>query len=263
MGEIGLGKMPRKKRDLFYNKAKQMGYRSRASFKLQFINDKYRLIRPGDTVVDLGAAPGGWLQVAKELSGGTVIGVDLQKIEPLEGVVTIKGDMTAPETQAKIFELAADSVDVVLSDAAPNLSGNWALDHARSIDLGRVALDVASRLLRPGGNFVAKVFQGDMYDDYLNAVRQRFASATAYKSRASRQQSAEIYVIGKGFLTTALRKGDVVDVRIDSEGKSGDGVAHVDDFVVFVRGARVGDRLRVKIRDVRPSFAFAEPVEKP
>ena len=95
------GTMPRKKRDFFYNKAKQMGYRSRAAFKLKFIDEKYHLIKKGDTVVDLGAAPGGWLQVAKELSGGEVIGVDLQKIEPIEGVVTIKGDMTSTETQQK------------------------------------------------------------------------------------------------------------------------------------------------------------------
>ena len=121
---------------MYYNKAKQMGYRSRASFKLQYINEKYHIIKKGDVVVDLGAAPGGWLQVAKELSEGTVIGVDLQKIEPLEGVTTIKGDMTSDRIQAKIFEMV-DEVDVVICDAAPNLSGNWALDHARSIELSR------------------------------------------------------------------------------------------------------------------------------
>ena len=253
--------MPRKKRDLFYNKAKQMGYRSRASFKLQYINEKYHLIKKGDVVVDLGAAPGGWLQVAKELSEGTVIGVDLQKIEPIEGVTTIKGDMTSPETQAKIFD-KVDAVDTVICDAAPNLSGNWALDHARSIDLSRVALDVAARLLKPGGNFVVKVFQGDMFDDFLKTVKGRFSYATAYKSQASRSQSAEIYVIGKGFLTTALRKGAIVDVTVESLGNDGDGVAYVDDFVVFVRGGRPGQRLKVKIKDVKPSFAFAE-IAKP
>ena len=133
-----------KKRDMYYNKAKQMGYRSRASFKLQYMNEKYHIIKKGDSIVDLGAAPGGWLQVAKELSGGTVIGVDLQKIEPIEGVVTIKGDMTSPRMQEKIFALV-DKVDVVICDAAPNLSGNWALDHGRSIELSEVALDVACR----------------------------------------------------------------------------------------------------------------------
>lgn len=253
--------MPTKKRDFYYNKAKQMGYRSRASFKLQFINKKYNLIKKGDTVVDLGAAPGGWLQVAKEISGGTVIGVDLQKIEPVEGVETIKGDMTSPETQAKIFELV-DEVDAVICDAAPNLSGNWALDHGRSIDLSTVALDVACKLLKNGGNFVVKVFQGDLYDRYVKKVEQHFSMVTTYKSQASRQQSAEIYVIGKGFLTTSLRKGNVVEVTIDAMGRTGDGIAHVDDFVVFVKGASVGDKLKVKIRDVKPSFAFGDIVEK-
>lgn len=242
---------------MYYNKAKQMGYRSRASFKLQYINEKYHIIEKGNAVVDLGAAPGGWLQVAKELSGGTVIGVDLQKIEPLEGVTTIKGDMTTPRVQEKIFELA-EKVDVVICDAAPNLSGNWALDHGRSIELSEVALDVACRLLKPGGNFVVKVFQGDMFNDFLKNVRNRFSSAMAYKSQASRSQSAEIYVIGKGFLTTSLRKGDIVDLKVDSLGKDGDGVAHIDDFVVFVKDARVGQKVRVKIKDVKPAFAFAE-----
>ncbi len=257
--------MPRKKRDLYYNKAKQMGYRSRAAFKLRYINEKYHVIKSGDTVVDLGAAPGGWLQVAKEISGGIVIGVDLQKIAPLEGVTTIKGDMTSPEVQAKVLELAGQAdvsgkADVVICDAAPNLSGNWALDHGRSIELSEVALSVACRLLKPGGNFVVKVFQGDMFDAFLSGARAHFASVVAYKSRASRQQSAETYVIGKGFLTTKLRKGDVVDVRVDALGKDGDGVARVDDFVVFVKGARVGERCRVKIKDVKPAFAFAEKV---
>jgi 23S rRNA (uridine2552-2'-O)-methyltransferase len=252
--------MPRKKRDFFYNKAKQMGYRSRAAFKLKFIDEKYRLIGKGDTVVDLGAAPGGWLQVAKELSGGEVIGVDLQKIEPIEGVIAIKGDMTSPETQRKIFE-KVEKVNVVICDAAPNLSGNWALDHARSIDLARTALDVAAKLLAPGGNFLVKVFQGDLYQAFVDDVEKRFSKAYTYKSPASRSQSAEIYVIGKGFLTTAIRKGDVFDVKIDGIGKNGDGIAHVDGFVVFVKGAKEGKKIKIKVTDVKPEFAFGK-IEK-
>jgi 23S rRNA (uridine2552-2'-O)-methyltransferase len=252
--------MPRKKRDFFYNKAKQMGYRSRAAFKLKFINEKYNLIKKGDSVVDLGAAPGGWLQVAKELSGGTIIGVDLQKIEPIEGVITIKGDMTSPETQQKIFE-KVEKVDVVICDAAPNLSGNWALDHARSIDLAKTALDVAARILAPGGNFLVKVFQGDLYQGFVDDVEKRFSRVFTYKSPASRAQSAEIYVIGKGFLTTGIRKGDVLDVKIDGVGKSGDGIAHVDGFVIFVKGGKPGARVKVKVTDVKPEFAFGK-IEK-
>jgi len=254
--------MPRKKRDHFYNKAKQMGYRSRAAFKLQFINEKFHLIKKGDIVVDLGAAPGGWLQVAKEISDGTVIGVDLQRIRPVEGVETIKGDMTSPETQAKIFELAAGRVDAVICDAAPNLSGNWALDHARSIDLSTVALDVACKLLKNGGNFAVKVFQGDLYEDFRKEVEKHFSFTASYKSRASREQSAEIYVIGRGYLTTNLRRGDVLDVTVDALGKSGDGIAHVDDFVIFIKDAIVGDRLKIKMDEVKPSFGFAKIIEK-
>jgi len=252
--------MPRKKRDFFYNKAKQMGYRSRAAFKLKFINEKYRLIGKGDTVVDLGAAPGGWLQVAKELSGGTVIGVDLQKIEPIEGVITIKGDMTSPETQQQIFE-KVENVNVVICDAAPNLSGNWALDHARSIDLAKTALSVAARILASGGNFLVKVFQGDLYREFVDEVSKRFSKVYAYKSPASRSQSAEIYVIGKGFLTTGIRKGDVLDVTIDGIGKDGDGIAHVDGFVIFVKGAREGAKVKIKVTDVKPEFGFGKIVE--
>lgn len=253
--------MPAKKRDLYYNKAKQMGYRSRASFKLKFINEKYHLIENGDVVVDLGAAPGGWLQVAKEISGETVIGVDLQRIEPIEGVYTIKGDMTSPVTQAKIFE-KVDKVDVVICDAAPNLSGNWALDHGRSIDLTKTALGVATKILSPGGNFLAKVFQGDLYEGFLNEVRKHFSYVTAYKSPASRSQSAEIYVIGKGFLTTSIRKGDLLSVTIESMGNTGDGVARVDNFVIFVKGAKLGSKVKIKVTDVKPEFAFAEIVKK-
>lgn len=249
--------MPRKKRDFFYNKAKQMGYRSRAAFKLKFINEKYYIIKKGDTVVDLGAAPGGWLQVAKELSGGTVIGVDLLKIEPIEGVITIKGDMTSPETQQKIFD-KVEKVNVVICDAAPNLSGNWALDHARSIDLAKTALEVARKILAPGGNFLVKVFQGDLYQGFVDEVKKHFSRVYTYKSPASRAQSAEIYVIGKGFLTAGVRKGDVLDVKIDSIGKNGDGIAHVDGFVIFVKGAKPGDRVKIKVSDVKPEFGFGK-----
>ena len=252
--------MPAKKKDFYYNKAKQMGYRSRASFKLQYINEKFKLIKKGDSVVDLGAAPGGWLQVAKEISGDTVIGVDLLKIEPIEGVTTIKGDMTSPITQEKIFD-KVDKVDVVICDAAPNVSGNWALDHGRSIDLSKTALDVAMKLLAPGGNFLVKVFQGDLYQGFVDEVGKRFSRVHTYKSPASREQSAEIYVIGKGFLTTGIRKGDTMTVAIDGVGKTGDGIAHVDGFVVFIKGAKPGSKAKIKITDVKPEFGFGK-IEK-
>ncbi len=186
------------RRDYFYKKAKREGYRTRASYKLKQINKKFNVIGRGDVVLDLGAAPGGWLQVAKELSMGTVIGVDLQKIEYILDVKTIRGDITIDETIFKIKE-EIQTADVVVSDASPNLSGNWSYDHARSIELSESALKVAEAFLKPGGNFVVKVFRGDLYDTFLDTIRKRFGYVRAYTPEASRKQSAEIYLICKKY----------------------------------------------------------------
>ncbi|MHC1632149.1 MAG: RlmE family RNA methyltransferase [Methanotrichaceae archaeon] len=191
--------MARERKDYFYRKAKSEGYRARSAYKLHQVNKRFRLIRKGDAILDLGAAPGGWLQVAKELSQGTVVGVDLAKIEPIEGVITIQADITAKETLNLIRESLDGPVDVVICDAAPNLSGNWTLDHARSIDLSESALTLAEEVLRPGGNFLVKVFQGDMFQDYLSEVKKKFKSARAHSPAASRKTSAEMYVVGLGF----------------------------------------------------------------
>lgn len=192
--------MPRDRRDYFYRKAREEGYRSRAAFKLKQINERFNIIRKRDTVVDLGAAPGGWLQVAKELSGGRVIGVDMLPIEEIEGVETIKGDIRLDATVEKIRERIKKGADAVICDAAPSLSGNWSYDHARSIDLASSALECARKLLKPEGKFVVKVFQGDMFPEFLNKVRRHFARVQAFTPKATRKQSAEIYVIGKRLL---------------------------------------------------------------
>ncbi len=255
--------MARDRRDYYYHQAKEEGYRSRASFKLKQINEKHKIINRGDSVVDLGAAPGGWLQVAKELSRGKVLGVDLQRIEPIEGVETIRGDINAESTINNIIQVVgAKGADVVLCDAAPNLSGNWSYDHARSIELASSALECAKKILKPKGNFVVKVFQGDMYNDYLNKVRENFVRTAAYSPKASRSQSAEIYIIGKKFLTSPLRKGDEFVVDIEELGSSGDGAVLIEGFVVFVKEVEVGEKVRIKIVDVKPNFAFADVVEK-
>ena len=254
--------MARNQKDHFYYRAKDEGYRSRAAYKLLQINLKHNIINPGATVVDLGAAPGGWLQKVKELSGGLVVGVDLQNIKPLEGVTTIKGDIKSDETQKKIESIIGKhGADVVTCDAAPNLTGNWSLDHARSIDLSRSALHLAQHLLIPGGNFVVKVFQGDMFKTFLEDVKESFVYVRSFTPKASRKQSAEIYIIGKKFLTTHVKAGQHYDVVIQEMGQKGDGITKIDDFVVFIKHARIGEHVHVRIREVHPHFAFADIIE--
>ena len=254
--------MPRDRRDFFYKKAKQEGYRSRAAFKLKQINEKFKIIKKGDAVVDLGAAPGGWLQVAKELSGGTVIGVDLLDIKEIEGVDIIKGDIRLDRTIEKIREnIPREGADAVICDAAPNLSGSWSYDHARSIDLASSALECARKLLKNEGSFAVKVFQGDMFPDFLDKVRRYFGKVKAFSPEASRKQSAEIYVIGKELLTGAVKMKGEYTVTIEDIGASGDGIAKINDFVVFVKDVKKGEKLNIRIRFIKPNFAFGERID--
>lgn len=253
-------KMPRDRRDYYYRKAKKDGYLSRAAYKLKQISEKFELIKKGDAVVDLGAAPGGWLQVAKELSGGKVLGVDILKIGEIEGVETIKGDIRLDATVDRIKAII-QGADVVLCDAAPNLSGNWCYDHGRSIDLATSALECARKILKPGGNFAVKVFQGDMFPDFLNKVHRSFIRSQAFSPPASRDPSAEIYVIGKQFFSGDVSLNREYNVTIEDIGANGDGIGKVNDFVVFVKGAAKGETLRVKIRYIKPTFAFGDRVE--
>ena len=255
--------MPRDRRDYFYKKAKDEGYRSRAAFKLKQINEKFNIIKKGDTVVDLGAAPGGWLQVAKEISGGKIVGVDILPIEKIEGVETIKGDIRLDATVEKIRErIKKEGTDVVICDAAPNLTGNWSYDHARSIDLATSALECAGKILKPGGGFAVKVFQGDLFPDFLDMVRQSFVKVKAFSPVASRKQSAEIYVIGRELLSGAVKIDEEYTVTIEDIGASGDGIAKINDFVVFVKGAKKGEKLKIRIRFIKPNFAFGEIIEQ-
>lgn len=254
--------MARDQKDYYYRKAKEEGYRARSAYKLLQINEKFNVIRKDDSVVDLGAAPGGWLQVAQKLSGGKIVGVDLEGIAPIPGVVTFKADITAESTVDLVKGALGGDADVVICDAAPNLSGAWDRDHAISIDLARSALKMAQKLLKPRGNFVVKVFQGDMFNDYLNEVRQEFVAVHAHSPAASRKESSETYVVGKKLLSAPIRKGNMLNVQIDSVGKSGDGVAIVEGFAIIVRGSKLGDRLRVKVNAVLPNFAFADILER-
>ncbi|MHC1635484.1 MAG: RlmE family RNA methyltransferase [Candidatus Methanospirareceae archaeon] len=190
------------KEDVYYKRAKREGYRSRAAFKLIQINRKFKLIKRGDVVVDLGAAPGGWSQVAKEIVGrkGVVIGVDIQKMEKIEGVISIVSDITnVAMTVEAIKHFLKHPADVVISDASPNLSGHKSYDHFRSFELSKASLDIACSILKDKGNFVTKIFQGEDLEDFRKEMRMRFTYTKVYSPEASRKGSSEVYVIGKGF----------------------------------------------------------------
>ena len=187
----------------FYRMAKRRGYRSRAAFKLKQLNGRYGLLRRGDVVVDLGAAPGGWLQAARERVGGEgfVLGVDLQPITklPYENVRTLVADITDESTPELIRNNLPHAADVVLSDASPKISGVWSVDHVRSINLARAALRVAGETLKLGGKLLVKVFQGELLQDFMAGVWEKFEFVKVSKPPASRKGSTEIYIIAKGF----------------------------------------------------------------
>ncbi|WP_214019868.1 RlmE family RNA methyltransferase [Methanoculleus sp.] len=189
-------------KDSVYRKAMKAGYRARAAYKLLEIQQKNGIIRPGDNVVDLGAAPGSWLQVLRDLTGGKVIGVDLNPIAPMEGVTTVVGDFTDPLVQERIREEAGGIVNVVVSDASPKLSGQKSYDQARAIGLGEDALAFACTILKPGGNLVIKSFQGELFGELMTEARKHFYSVRGYRTKASRKGSAETYIIAKNFKGT-------------------------------------------------------------
>ncbi|MFQ5902579.1 MAG: RlmE family RNA methyltransferase [Candidatus Binatia bacterium] len=196
-------------KDAFYRRAKKEGYRSRAAYKLLELNRRFNLIRPGDRVVDLGAAPGGWLQVASQLTGskGKVIGVDIQPIEVFneKNVFLLQADITSQDSQEKVKELLGSWADCVLSDLSPRLSGIHHADVSRSVELGRSALKVASRLLRPGGNFLVKTFVGEELDTFSLELQEHFRSVQRTRPEATRKGSSEIYLCAKGFQKGAFK----------------------------------------------------------
>ncbi|MFB0502151.1 MAG: RlmE family RNA methyltransferase [Candidatus Bathyarchaeia archaeon] len=189
-----------RKREYYYRKAKEEKFRSRAAYKLLQAVEKRRFIKPGDVVVDLGAAPGGWIQASRKIVGsrGFVLGVDLKFIQPIDqsNVRTLIGDVTDPQMVEQIREFLPRPADAVISDVSPSISGIWELDHARQIDLARQSLRIATSVLRPKGNFFVKVFQGDMLNDFVREVKRHFAFVKLIKPKASRARSAELYVLG-------------------------------------------------------------------
>lgn len=191
-----------RKREYYFRKAKEENYRSRATYKLVQANQKYQFIRRNDIVVDLGAAPGGWIQAARKMTGkhGFVLGVDLKPIEPFtqEYIRTIVGDMTDPDIVQQILSFLPRKANVVISDAAPNITGVWEVDHARQIDLATKALGIAQCILQPSGNFFVKVFEGDLLNSFVQSVKASFETVKNVKPQASRAKSSEMYILAVG-----------------------------------------------------------------
>ena len=194
--------MHERRNDHYHQRAKEEGYRSRASYKLKQIQNRFGVFDEAVYVLDLGEAPGGWLQVAAEHvpEDGLVVGVDLDEIKPLwqPNVVTVVGDMRDPAVQEEVIGYFEGKADVILSDMAPNVIGDWSVDQYRQIDLARIALRIADRLLKPDGWFVVKIFQGGEHQRYIKEVKAMFEYVKNYKPKASRKQSAERYIVARG-----------------------------------------------------------------
>jgi len=194
-----------RKNEFYYKKAKAENYRSRSTYKLVQANEKYNFIKLRNIVVDLGAAPGGWIQAARKMTGkhGFVLGVDLKPIEPFpqEYIRTIIGDITDPTITEQILSFLPHKPDTVISDAAPNITGIWEVDHARQIDLATKALEVTLQILHHGGNFFVKLFQGDLMDEFVQTVKEHFTEVKFVKPAASRTKSSEMYLLALNLKT--------------------------------------------------------------
>ncbi len=192
-----------RKKDPYYKRAKADDYRSRASYKLKQLDKKYKIIRKGDTVVDLGAAPGGWSQVAMEKveEEGIVVAVDLNRIKPLDGenFYRIRGDFTDENVQNKIKKIVGGHTKVLISDASPTLTGIKDIDHLRSIDLIESVISIGDNILEDKGNIVIKAFQGEEYKNLIDKLKKKFKVLKTTKPPSSRKKSSEMYIIGLGF----------------------------------------------------------------
>lgn len=201
--------LERQLNDPYVERAKREGYRSRAAFKLLEIDDRYKLLKPGQRVLDLGAAPGGWSQIAAARVGsaaprpgtpaGRVVGIDLLPIDGLPGVETVQMDFLAPEAPGLLIDMLGGPADIVMSDMAANTTGHKKTDHLRIIGLAEVAIDFAREVLAPGGVFLAKVFQGGTENTLLTNLKRDFALVRHVKPSASRADSSELYVLATGY----------------------------------------------------------------
>lgn len=200
--KTSLGWLKRHVNDPYVKQAQKDGYRSRASYKLLELQEKYKLIRPGMSVVDLGAAPGGWSQVTSRLIGGQgrLIASDILEMDGIPDVTFIQGDFTEDAVLGQILEAVGNSqVDLVISDMAPNMSGTPEVDMPKAMFLCELALDLAERILKPGGNFVIKIFQGEGFDVYLKDARKKFDKIQMIKPDSSRGSSREQYMLAWGY----------------------------------------------------------------
>tara|TARA_Y100001935_G_C17254116_1_gene482654 strand:- start:501 stop:1121 length:621 start_codon:yes stop_codon:yes gene_type:complete len=190
-------------KDEFVRKSSKEGFRSRAAYKLLELQEKSQFIKKGQIIVDLGAAPGGWLQVAEQILGndGVIIGLDVLEIAPLVNVNTIKGDIFNPETLRQLrLILEQKQVDLVISDMAPNISGIASVDQPKSMFLCELALDFCRQELKKGGSFVVKVFQGEGFDPFYKELQANFRRVNSRKPKASRPRSREVYLVAESFL---------------------------------------------------------------
>ena len=193
--------LERQLNDPYVQAAKARGFRSRAAFKLLELDEKFHLLKPGARVVDLGAAPGGWTQLAVQKAGerGRVVALDVLPMDAVAGAIVLQGDFQDPEAEKRVEQALGGQADLVLTDMAPNTTGHAATDHLRIMALAELALHFAQRVLAPGGGFVAKVFQGGAERDFLAALKRDFATVRHAKPPASRKDSAELYVVATGF----------------------------------------------------------------
>ncbi len=293
-------------RDDYYNRAKQEGYRARSAYKLRQIDETVGVFERGDTVVDLGAAPGGWSQIAGEAVGsqGRVIAVDRARIDPFDAhqVSRIRGDITDERTRDRIRAALGDNAttpeptreratlaasgdldngdaaqspepepgvkpveqpaDAVISDMAPDMSGEYELDHARSIGLAEAALETAEALLAPGGTFVVKVFDGRSLDEFKRRAGESFEYVRAFTPDASRDSSSERYLIGVGRIDAPVAVGEKQQLTITDIGDEGDGIATVEGYTVFVPDTTPGETVAARVTDVRARFGFAERINE-
>jgi 23S rRNA (uridine2552-2'-O)-methyltransferase len=190
--------LERQLNDPYVQRAKAEGWRSRAAFKLIEIDDRFHVIRKGARVIDLGCAPGGWVQVALERGAGAVAGVDLLPVEPIPGAELIQADFTEPGVGERLIGLLAGPPDLVLSDLAPNTTGHRDTDHLKIVGLVEMAAGFAVQHLKPGGAFVAKTFQGGAVGDVLGELKRSFSEVRHVKPKASRQESSEVYLVATG-----------------------------------------------------------------